>query len=82
MAELNPVTLLRDTFLMNDREVQAYLKEDEIKPLPMNTDDLLITEYTAPKNMLNRRLVKEFVKQSNLEGEEDSLRRIVPDIPD
>lgn len=77
---LNPETLLRDLFLKSNKEINTYLG-NEHKNLPINTDDKLITEYTAPKNMLNDKSVELFVKPNFLNVQDDTLRLLVPDIP-
>jgi len=79
-AKLNSNTLFRDLFLRSNKEIQKYLDEDGIK-YEINSDDKLITEYSTPKNMVNEKLIKIFSKPKYLEGAEDSLRKIIPDIP-
>lgn len=77
---LNTETLFRDIFLKGDKEIKEYLYKKD-KNLPINTDDKLITEYTAPKNMINSSSVEVFIKSDSLDINEDTLERIIKDLP-
>lgn len=77
---LNKDTLFRDLFLKSNKEIEDYLKDVD-KKLPINTDDKLITEYTAPKSMVKNNYVDIFIKPDLLDVNEDSLKKIISDLP-
>lgn len=74
-------SILRNLFLRGDSQIDFYLRENINKKLEINTDDLLITEFTAPKDMVNNNLVELFAKPKYINVNEDELRKFVPDIP-
>lgn len=71
--------ILKELFLKSNKEIQAYLQEGEKTQL-INTDDKLITEYTTPKNMMNKKYITLFSKPKYLVGDENSLQKLIPDI--
>lgn len=74
-------TILRNLFLKGDIQIKKYLNENINQELPINKDDLLIIEYTAPKDMVNNSLVELFSKPKYINVNEDVLRKFIPDIP-
>lgn len=74
-------SLLRTLFLKGDTQVKSYLTENINEKLKINSDDLLITEFTAPKDMVNNNLVELFAKPKYENINEDKLRKFIPDIP-
>ncbi len=74
---LEPTTFLPQLFLMGDHEVVRYLKT--LNPLEQNTDDRLITEFTAPLDMLKDRNVNRFLELP--QASKEALKEWVDDLP-
>lgn len=72
-----PVEILPRTFVMNADEVGEFLYADRRAPLPVNTDDRLITEFTAPKHMLRQAVVHRFANARQISGDVSSLLSLV-----
>lgn len=74
-AKLDKNTFLEEMFLKENAEIEKYLNLD--KNLPINSDDKLITQYTAPKNMVNNKIVEEFIKPNMMDVNKDNIRKII-----
>lgn len=79
---LDAETLLKDLFLKNNNEIQLYLNKNKQGVLKINSDDLLITEYTAPKDMVSNRLVNLVDTSEDAISKDIQLRKIVSDLPE
>lgn len=77
---LEPTELLPGTFVMNADELGTFLYSDLKGPLPMNTDDLLVTEFSAPKHMVEKDVVRAFADPRRLQGDISSLLAIVANV--
>jgi spermidine synthase len=75
-----PADLLPTTFVMNADELGAFLYSDLKEPLPMNTDDLLVTEFSTPKHMVENTVADRFVDIKRLRGDVSSLLAIVTNL--
>jgi spermidine synthase len=75
-------SILRNLFLKDDTQVNEYLNINAFNSLLINRDDLLITQYSAPKDMVNNSIVELFLKPKINNIDEDKLKKLVPDIPE
>ena len=75
-----PADLLPTTFVMNASELGAFLYSDLEGPLPMNTDDLLVTEFSTPKHMVEDDVARRFADPKRLQGDMLSLLAIVTNV--
>ena len=69
--------IIKDLFLKGNTQIANYLNEDLKKPLKINKDDLLITEYTSPKDMLSNSVVELFIKDSENKNKESELEKSI-----
>ncbi len=76
----NVETLPLWTFAMNEDDLSVYLYSDLQKPIRKNTDDLLFTEFSTPKQMVDQNVVSRFKKQDKLHGDIESLMKILDQI--
>jgi len=67
------------TFSMNEKDIYVYLNSD-CEEIRTNTDNLLFTEFSTPKQMVNGSMVNRFIKIDNLHGQMKSLIEILEDI--
>ena len=74
--KIDPERFLFDQFVMGPEEIRKYLSRGIRHPLRTNTDDLLITEYSTPRDMLRRRSVEYFVELDQDEFSSESLLRL------
>jgi hypothetical protein len=65
------------TFLMNEDELGVFLYGDLSDPLPRNTDDFLVTEFSTPKHLAGDQTVGRFVQPQRLRGSPASLLGIL-----
>ena len=70
---LVPAILPFELFVMNEKELSEYLYADLEKPLQRNTDNLLITEFSMPKQLTQRNKPNGFIDPERLHGDIDSL---------
>ncbi len=73
----DPETLVLQTFLMSEDDVTRYVQAIPEVRRRVNTDDLLITEFSTPKDMIQRNVVERFVTPEGLHGRPKSLLRII-----
>lgn len=73
-------SILRNLFLKDNTQVKEYLNTNGFNTLLINRDDLLITQYSAPKDMVNNSIVELFLKPKINNIEEDKLKNLVPDL--
>ncbi|MBC8469361.1 MAG: fused MFS/spermidine synthase [Planctomycetes bacterium] len=76
----NPALLPFRTFAMNEQEITLYLYSDLKRPLQKNTDNLLITEFSTPKQMAEQHFVQRFTKLNGLHGDVESLIGILEQV--
>ncbi|MFW6137541.1 MAG: fused MFS/spermidine synthase [Spirochaetota bacterium] len=74
---LDPSSLILDLFVMDEQDLTGYLYKGNGRPIPKNTDDRLITEFSTPKQLVRHKKVKRFLKPRHLHGDPDSLLRIL-----
>jgi predicted membrane-bound spermidine synthase len=77
---LQPEFLPFDLFVMGEEELSVYLYSDLYKPLPKNTDNLLYTEFSMPKQLIRRNRISNFVEPDQLHGKIGSLLRILKNV--
>ncbi|MBA2881445.1 putative membrane-bound spermidine synthase [Desulfosalsimonas propionicica] len=77
---LNPELLPFELFVMNEDELPVYIYADLQAPLPQNTDDRLITEFSAPRQLLTRNRISRFVQPDRLHGNLSSLLQILKNV--
>jgi len=73
----NPELLPFRTFAMNEQDIALYLYCDLRRPLRQNTDDLLITEFSTPKQIVEQHVVQRFTTDNRLHGDVKSLMEIL-----
>jgi predicted membrane-bound spermidine synthase len=74
---LDPRLLPMELFVMNEEELSRYLHSTPEAPLPKNTDDHLITEFSTPKQLFRRNNVDRFQEPKRLHGKMESLADIL-----
>lgn len=77
---LDPLLLPLELFVMDEQELSAYLYAGLGRPLRMNTDDLMITEYSTPKQLIRRDTASRFVDRGQPHGDLDRLLPIFTNI--
>jgi len=75
-----PGELLARTFVMNANELGQFLYADVNGALRTNTDDLLVTEFSAPKHMVENDIARRFAALGPLHGDVSSLLAIVTNL--
>ncbi|HUT92433.1 MAG TPA: fused MFS/spermidine synthase [Thermoguttaceae bacterium] len=78
----DPALVPFQTFVMDEEELGLFLYADLGRPLPKNRDDLLITEFSAPKHVVQNRIVRRFVDPEQLRGDVASLMKILLHLDD
>jgi spermidine synthase len=68
------------TFTMNEHDISVYLYSDLARPVRKNTDDLLITEFSTPKQIAEQHVVKRFKNSDKLHGDLEALMVILKDV--
>lgn len=76
----DPETVTFYTFAMDEEDITEYLYTDMSEPVRMNTDNLLLTEFSTPKQMAKQHVVKRFENSDNLHGNIEALMAIIEDI--
>ncbi len=66
-----------ELFVMNEKELSTYLYSNLRGPLERNTDDLLFTEFSTPKNLIRRKNVVRFSQAKHLHGDPEVLMEII-----
>ncbi len=74
---LDPLLLPLRLFVMNAEQVGIYLYADLNRPLPRNTDDLLFTAFSTPKQIVSRQRVKRFIDPRNLRADADTVMQML-----
>lgn len=74
---VDPVSLPFSLYLMGEKDLLTYLYRDAGQPLAMNTDDKLIIEFSAPKQLVRKNTVDRFSQPQKLKGNLDSLWEII-----
>lgn len=69
--------ILKNLFLKSNSQISSYLENNLEKPLKINRDDLLITEYTAPRDMHKNSLVNLFDGYYDEEINKDILEKSI-----
>lgn len=75
--EMQPKLLPFELYVMNRDELADYLYSDSKGPLPLNTDDLLQTEFATPKRIASQHTVARFMRPENLHGDPNGLYEIL-----
>jgi spermidine synthase len=78
--ELDPLLVPVEMFVMSQTELSRFLYSDLTSPLPANTDNLLITEYSTPKRLINKKKIPYFMEPAHLHGDFSSLMSILKNI--
>lgn len=73
----NPELLPFRTFTMNEQDIALYLYSDAMGPMKKNTDNLLFTEFSTPKQIVNQHVVERFTQSERLHGDVQSLMEIL-----
>ena len=73
----DPLLLPFETFVMNEEELGVFLYSDLKRPLRLNTDDHLVTEFSTPKQLARHQMVRKFSIPGQLEGNMKSLAAII-----
>jgi spermidine synthase len=68
------------TFFMEEEGLEEYLFSELEKPLQVNSDDFLITEYSTPKHLLKEEVVEEFQDLETARGDLEDLLTIASDL--
>jgi spermidine synthase len=68
------------TFVMNEGDISTYLYANHDAPIRLNTDNLLLTEFSTPKQMAAEHMVERFSESDRLHGEMDALMKILVDV--
>lgn len=71
-----PAELPFSAFVMNEEELDAFLKAGPTPP-ELNTDDRLITEFSTPKQLVRAHVVERFASAIRLQGKPASLRPLL-----
>lgn len=68
------------TFAMGEQDISAYLYSNREKSVRINTDDLLFTEFSTPKQILEESAVERFLRSDYLHGDSRSLMEIIENL--
>ncbi len=79
---IDPLTIPFELFVMNEPQLNRYLYSNIEKPLHKNTDDLLFTEFSTPKQLTRQKKVRRFILPGRLHGDLESLKSILININD
>lgn len=74
---LDPDLVPFNMFVMDDRDLGVYLYGDLANPLPKNSDDLLYTEYSTPKQLFQQKHAWRFLDPEQLPGNRDAIFRFL-----
>lgn len=77
---LDPLLVPLRLFVMDPQQVGLYLYADRARALPRNTDDLLFTAYSTPKQVVDRKRVARFVDPGRLRADPQRVLHVLKNV--
>jgi spermidine synthase len=77
---LDPPFLPWRLFVMGPRQLGIYLYANLERPLPRNTDDLLITAFSTPKQIVYHHRVTRFINPEKLTADADTVMHLLKNV--